>query len=283
MSDSKNLKVIALDFDGVVGDSVYECYVQSIKGFKDLGGKINDSKAVEEAFRKARPFVKIAEDYLVVLRLIESNPNIDFDEISQADFDTAKGKYKGEFPKFKERFMFYRKEMQSKSENDWFKLQKDFPNVVQNVNKLIDKGYKVVIATTKDKPSIVKLLKQYGCNIKEEDIVHKEIFDDKAKQIKFISLKYDVPVRKITFVDDMVEQVKIVKTTGAKTAMADWGYSTKAQRKEAEDLGIPLVEKENLYKKIVRVSGGPWERRFLWCLIIVLIILGLNAIGVINI
>jgi len=282
MADTEIPKVVAFDFDGVIGDSVYECYVQSIKAFGELGGKLKDSKEVESAFRKARPFVKVAEDYDVVLRMIESNPKIDFDEVKQKEFDGAKEKYKSDFAKFKEKFMANRKSMQTASEAQWFGLQKDFPSVVANVNKLISKGYKVVIATTKDKPSVVKLLKQYKCNIKDEDIISKEIFEDKGKQIKFISLKYDVPVGKITFVDDMVEQVKIVQKTGAKTAMADWGYSTKAQRKEAESLGVPVMKKEELYSKTVSISKGHWANGAFWLILIIIAIILLNYFGVIN-
>jgi phosphoglycolate phosphatase-like HAD superfamily hydrolase len=278
----KETKVIAFDFDGVIGDSVYECYVQSLKGFKDLGGKVTDSKDVEQTFRKARPFVKVAEDYVVVLRMIEANPKIDFDSVSQKEFDEAKNKYKEDFQKFKEKFMGYRTDMQKKDEVGWFKLQKDFPSVVSNVNKLIEKGYKVVIATTKEKGSIVKLLKQYKCNIKDEDIISKEIFEDKSKQIKFIALKYDVPKEKIVFIDDMIEQIKIVQKTGAQTAMADWGYSTKKQRDEARLEGVPMVEKEQLYNTLNEMAKDPTERLVIAILIFILALILLNAGGIIH-
>jgi phosphoglycolate phosphatase-like HAD superfamily hydrolase len=281
--EEKKTKLIAFDFDGVIGDSVYECYLQSIKGFKELGGKLTDTKEVEKSFRKARPFVKVAEDYDVVLRMIEANPKIDFDSVTQKDFENAKAKNKADYAKFKELFLANRKAMIAKSESDWFKTQADFPGVVKNINKLIDKGYKIVIATTKDKPSVAKLLKQYKSNIKEEDIVSKELFEDKAKQLKFISLKYDVPAKDILFVDDMVEQVKIVKTLGVPVVMADWGYSTKKQRDEAQMNGIPLVEKEALYNKVNEMTQDPWERTLIAIIIIIVIALILNYFGVIHI
>jgi phosphoglycolate phosphatase-like HAD superfamily hydrolase len=237
-------KIVAFDFDGVIGDSVYECYVQSLKAFKDLGGTVKDSKEVEKAFRKARPFVKIAEDYDAVLRMIEADKTIDFDKVSSSQFKAAQEKYKAEGAKFKDKFMAYRKDMQTKAEGEWFKLQGDFPGVVKVINGYIDKGVKMVVATTKDKASIAKLFKQYGCKIKEEDIVSRELFEDKRKQIKFISLKYDVPVNRIFFIDDMLEQVRLVEQTGAKTAMVSWGYSTEGHRKEAKESGIPVMEIE---------------------------------------
>ena len=42
--------VVAFDFDGVIGDSVYECYVQSMKAVKDLGFDIRSSQKIERAF-----------------------------------------------------------------------------------------------------------------------------------------------------------------------------------------------------------------------------------------
>lgn len=255
-------KIVVFDFDGVIGDSAYECYVQSIKALKDVGGKLEDSKKVEQKFRQARPFVKVAEDYDVVLRMIEKNPEINFDEITQADFEKAKGNFRQEFAKFKERFLASRKEMQLRDENAWYALQKDFPGVVKSLNRLAEK-FKVVIGTTKDRASTSKLLKFYGANIGEEDIVSKEIFDDKTKQMKYISIKYDVPLENLVFIDDMLEQLRPVVGIGVRPVMADWGYSTKAQKEIAIKEGIPLVGQENLAGQIERIVYGNRYEKFL--------------------
>lgn len=266
-------KIIVFDFDGVIGDSAYECYVQSIKAFGDVGGKLEDSKKAEQKFRQARPFVKVAEDYDVVLRMIEKNPEINFDEIAQADFEKAKGSFRQDFAKFKERFLASRKEMQAKDENAWYALQKDFPGVVKSINKLAEK-FKVVIGTTKDKASTAKLLKFYGANISEEDIVSKEIFDDKTKQMKYISIKYDMPLENLVFVDDMLEQLRPVVGIGVKPVMADWGYSTKAQKEIAMKEGIPLVGRENLAGQIERiVYGNRYEKLLVYLLLAIIAII----------
>ena len=266
-------KIIVFDFDGVIGDSAYECYVQSVKAFSDVGGKLEDSKKVEQKFRQARPFVKIAEDYDVVLRMIEKNPEINFDEIKQADFEKAKGNFKQDFVKFKERFLASRKEMQARDENAWYALQKDFPGVVKSMNKLAEK-FKVVIGTTKDKASTSKLLKFYGAKINEEDIVSKEIFDDKTKQMKYISIKYDVPLENLVFVDDMLEQLRPVVGIGVKPVMADWGYSTKAQKEIAMKEGITLVGQENLAGQIERiVYGNRYEKWLIYLLLAIVAII----------
>jgi len=273
-------KIVALDFDGVVSDSVYECYVMAMRAFKDLGGKLTESSEIEKEFKKARPLVKVAEDYYVILKMIEENPKIDFDSITSEKFSAEKGKHKQKFEEFNKKFYQNRSEMQKKDEKGWYKLLKEMPGVAKETKKIMKKK-KVVIATTRDRDSTAKLLKNYGIEIAPEDIVSKEVFPDKRDQLRLISVKYDVPIKNIVLVDDLLDQVKSVKGIGAKAAMADWGYSTPTQRKEAEEEGIPVIQKEDFSKQVMQILQNEYIKLLIYVLLAVLFLLILNKLNII--
>ena len=273
-------KIVALDFDGVVSDSVYECYVMAMKAFRDLGGKLTESSEIEKEFKKARSLVKVAEDYYVILKMIEENPKIDFDSITNEKFNAEKEKYKQKFEEFNKKFYQHRSEMQKKDEHGWYNLLREMPGVAKETKKIMKKK-KVVIATTRDRDSTAKLLKNYGIEIAPEDIVSKEVFPDKRDQLRVISVKYNVPIKNIILVDDLLDQVKSVKGIGAKAAMADWGYSTPTQRKEAKKEGIPVIQKEDFSKQVMQILQNEYIKLLIYVLLAVLFLLILNKLNII--
>jgi len=79
--------VLAFDFDGVICDSVYECYIQAIAAYKKIGFQIEPTKKLEKQFRECRPFVLHGEDYVAFFKIIEENPNADFSKMNQDEFE----------------------------------------------------------------------------------------------------------------------------------------------------------------------------------------------------
>jgi len=232
--------VVAFDFDGVIGDSVFECYVQSVKASKDLGGKLDYSSSIERAFREARPLITKAEHFFTIMRLIEQNPKISFGKIAQTQMNVEFAKDKEKFKPFLERFYANRKEMQTNQREKWVAPQKSFPNMRKFVST-VGKRNKLFIATTKDKTSVMELLKRYGISIPEQNIVSVEFSKSKAEQLKEIARRANTPVHKVLLIDDALEQMSAAKQAGAKRILYTPGYSTLAQRKAARKEKIPMV------------------------------------------
>lgn len=232
--------VVVLDFDGVIGDSVHECYIQSINAYHSLGGKLKDTPQTEAAFRAGRPLVTKAPHYFTILSMIESNPSIKFDFISQAQFNAKVAEHTQIGAEFEKKFMVTRKIMQANDPKGWLGLQKSFPRVVPFLIKLAKKN-QLFISTTKDTKSVIDLLRQYKLNIPSDRIYAKEISADKKVHLTQISEKTGVPLKKIVFVEDMPEQIRAVKQLGVRGILVPWGYSTKAQRTAARKQKIPLL------------------------------------------
>ena len=239
--NAANRGVVAIDFDGTISDTVFETYVQSLKAYQELGGKVKHSPVVEKQYRAARPLITKVEHLFSVWKLIEANPHINFNHIKQeqmnAEFmaDAERNKV------FSEKFYANRKHMQTQTPEKWVALNKSFPKIAEFI-KRARRYNDVYIATAKDKVSIMSLLKRYGIQIPEERIISVEFSKDKRLQLKEISRLSGKSLSKIVLVEDAIEQLKGAKEIGAKGLLYRRGYSTLAQKKEARKMGVAVVD-----------------------------------------
>ncbi len=234
-----NIKVLVFDLDGVIIDSVYECYITALKAFNRMGEVLEDTPGVWEESRKARVFVKIAEDYYLVLKAIKEKL-LDFDKITQEEFNQKNKEFLGnKGAEFKELFYQIRGDMQKENLDAWIKLHKLYPGVKQILEQLSNK-YKIVISTTKDKKSISAFRDCLG--IKCHDALDKDMGKDKRIHIRTILEKYKVKPEEVLFIDDILEHILKVKETGVNIIMASWGYSNRQQREEAREKGISILD-----------------------------------------
>ena len=240
MSASKR-GVVAFDFDGTISDTVLETYIQSLKAYTDLGGKLKHTPVLEKQYRTARPLITKTEHLYTVLRLIDANPQINFNHITQeqmnAQFKADAEKYKA----FLEKFYAHRKQMQEKTPKEWIALSKSFPKIAEFI-KRVRKYNDVYIATAKDRASVIQLLKIYKIDIPQERIVAVDFSKDKRLQLKEIARISGKPLNKIVLIEDAVEQLKGAKEIGAKGLLYRRGYSTLGQKKEAHKMGMAIVD-----------------------------------------
>ncbi len=241
--------VVAFDFDGVIGDSAGECFVQSVKAFSEIDKRDMSSKTIKHKFLEGRPLITKVEHLFTVMRLIQENPKIKFNRVTQRQFDTEYQKDTVKAAEFGKRFYFHREQMKKISPKEWVALTKSFPKIAKFIAK-VQKTNQVFIATTKDKKSTAELLATYGIKIPESHIIAKEFSKDKKIQIKEIARKAGVQPNKIVLIEDAVKQIKDVKQVGTKSLLVRWGYSTKGQRKQAKKDGIPIIKKANVFGRM---------------------------------
>jgi len=247
--------VVAVDFDGVLGDSVYECYVQSLKACKDIGLPLTHSSVLEKQFREARPLITKGEHFFSVMKMIHENPKINFNNVTQNQMNEAFKRDAEASKGFLERFYAHRKEMQATNPKGWVALNRSFPRVAKMM-KGLSRRNEVYIATTKDKKSVMELLARYGIHVPEARIISVEFSKDKRVQLAEISKRSGKPMKSIVLVEDALEQVKAARSVGAKAVLAPWGYSTLKQRAEARKLQkVPLIRATKRdVRRISRIS-----------------------------
>jgi beta-phosphoglucomutase-like phosphatase (HAD superfamily) len=70
-------RVLALDFDGVIWDSAGECFEVGWRAYKELFGVDMSGQANRQRFLAGRPLARTGHDFFIILRLMESQPDLD--------------------------------------------------------------------------------------------------------------------------------------------------------------------------------------------------------------
>jgi HAD superfamily hydrolase (TIGR01509 family) len=240
-ANSEKRGVVAFDVDGTIGDTAHECYIQTMKTWPDIGGKVKPSPKVEKQFLEARPLITKREHFFTVMRLIDENPNINFNNLTQEQMNAGFAKDVEHAKAFSEQYMVHRNEMIRTDPIRWARLNKSFPKIAEFI-KQVRRNNEVYIATTKDRKSTIELLARYGIRISDDHVLAVDFSKDKREQLKEISRRSGKPLSKIVLVEDSIEQIKAARSIGAKAVLYKRGYSTLAQKKEARKSRVPLVD-----------------------------------------
>ena len=238
--------VIALDFDGLIVDSIRESFIQSVRTHKSMGGKVPESRAMEKRFRQGKPLTSGNDTYFTLMRLIAQRPLINFKKMTQEQFDAEFRREDSEkLKKFSALFSKNRKEMHKKNLKQWFALHKTFPGVKRWIQGLQRKN-SVWITTGKDKESVLKLLERAGIKISENQILSRDIANgnkSKGELLRLVAERERVPIGNVLLIDDAMSYLKEAKEIGAEAALAKWGYSTRKQQRELRREGIPGIRR----------------------------------------
>jgi len=255
------LKILALDFDGVIVDSVLDSlfighnaylrlYGQGKK--KYFGGELFTFENWEEIKKKyhqeikyyhtLRPYIRGATDYGLIQKLMEEKKVIK----SQREFDNYRKTAVFDFASYEKEFYQERERLQEINYRAWFNLEPPYPKIIEGMKKLLEEGTKIVIATSNRRKAIARSFtpEYFGFNINPEDILDKRFGEDKSEQMKQIVKLYNIKFEEIYFVDDQVSHLIQTRPLGIKVVLAGWSYATDIQKEEAREQNIPLIERE---------------------------------------
>ncbi len=245
----RKVQLIALDFDGTLWQSVHECYVITVEAFQKLRWPLPAVSDLENRFTRGRFFVRVGEEFVLLMHWISEHPDRDPATMSESEEEALRKRSDGR-ALFEQMFYQLRKEWQEKHFEKWCALQHPYPGILEQV-KILEKHFdKVVIATTKYADSVKRLLSTQGISL---EVIGKENTVDKMKQMSLIASTYKKPFHQIVFVDDLLDQVRSVKSLGAKVALASWGYSSSQQKDEARKIGIPILELDHMAEMLIKL------------------------------
>lgn len=227
---------LALDFDGVFWDSVGECYATARRAWHELHGEALPE--CERAFRSGRWLARVGSDFAVLLRLAAAHPEGDLSQFPRAEWEERK-RTCPDGQRFEQAFYRLREEARTQDFSSWAALQGPYPGFVAELPALRDAFGDPAIATTKDAASVEALLAPLGLSL---IVLGREFSTDKRLQIGRLCDSWGVAPDQIWFVDDLLDNLRPVQETGARVALAAWGYNTPDERQEAEREGIPVLE-----------------------------------------
>lgn len=263
------MKILALDFDGVIVDSAIDSLFVGHNAYlrlygpgekKYFGGKLftfenwdETKKQYQEEikyYRTLRPYIRGATDYGLIQKLIEEDKFIK----NQEEFDNYRKTVKFNFETYEKEFYKERERLQNIHYRAWFNLEPPYPKVIEGIKKLLEEGAKIVIATANRRKAITRSFapEYFGFTIKPEDILDKRFGEDKSEQMRQIVKLYEVEFKNIYFVDDQVSHLIQTKQLEVKVFLAGWSYATDIQKEEARKQKIPIIEREEEFYPIVR-------------------------------
>ena len=265
------MQILALDFDGVIVDSVLDSLFVGHNAYlrlygpgekKYFGGELFTFENWEETkkqyqeeikyYRTLRPYIRGATDYGLIQKIIEENKSIK----NQEEFDNYRKAVEFNFEAYEKEFYKERERLQNTNYRAWFNLEPPYSKVTAGIKKLLEEETKIVIATANRRKAIARTFtpEYFGFTIKPEDILDRRFGEDKSEQMKHIVKLYNVKFEEIYFVDDQVNHLIQTRPLGVKVLLAGWSYATDIQKEEALKQKIPIIEREEDFYKIVKNS-----------------------------
>lgn len=234
---------MALDFDGVISDSIQECLVTAFNAYAEFRGlsdfrtdleKFSDTEI--QRFRESRVFIRRGEDYVYLLQAANEKITIS----SQNQFDEYLQEHELIREKYRTLFYGYRKRLQGENPEKWLALNPLYPGMATFLNKFNDLDM-VFIVTTKDLLSVELILSSHGITLAPENMYQATRVYRKPQILQEIIQKRHITPQQLHFIDDHVATVlEVSENTEVNCSCADWGYNTFAQRSELTDHQIPV-------------------------------------------
>ena len=163
-------KILALDFDGVICDSIKECMLVSYYAYNNelSHPKLDISiinPTLQKKFKKYRYLVGPAKNYYFLWKILldKSSSNI------ERGYHRIKKNKAGMEKKFIERFYDLREEVRTKEFDKWVSFNPFYPKMNEFLNSTININ-NLYIVTTKDAQSVFDLLHINNIKINKKKI-----------------------------------------------------------------------------------------------------------------
>ncbi len=267
------MKVLAVDFDGVISDSAlkslfvshnaYCCYFgPEVK--KNFGGecftfenwermKKEYSREIEK-YRQIRSYIELSCDFFVMIKIIEEQIEVS----NQKEFAEIRNTMDFDYHFFHDLFFQEKERWQEKDFKKWFFLSPVFRDVITGIKKFLAEDKKVVIATSNLGKAIHPAFHPdyLGFHIEMKDIFDKNYGKNKSDHMKAIAEQYDVEFGDIYFIDDQLSYLEDTQLLGVNVFLAGWGYCTEDHKKIAQEKNITVIEKENDFYPVIKKHLG---------------------------
>jgi len=222
MNNYFNDTVYILDFDGVICDSIDECMLNSYNTFNDANiVNINDlPKNYRNYFYKYRYHVRPAKEYYILCKTCDHNVNL-----SRYKFDEYKKLFENEMLEYESKFFQNRCDLK-RNILLWLSYHKIYEHASKFITSITNR---IFILTTKDYDSVKMLAHHFGYFNKVEEIISREISDDKEKLFDYLFNKHESLLNntRVVFVDDNEFHLESVSKFPIDLYFAKWGYAKK--------------------------------------------------------
>lgn len=264
------MRVLALDFDGVICDSAREAFLVALRTYATfrpdspllaevrsrLGSLEADPRSdpAYAAFLDLLPLGNRAEDFGVALLAIEEGARVS----DQEQYDEFYGRQDdGWRRRFHRRFYEQRAALRDDHRRAWLDLHSVYEPLPEILSRLAD-DYHLAIATAKDAASVRILLEEFGVArlFGPGAVLDKETGVEKTDHLRHLQATLGVDFAAITFLEDKVKHLQRAAALGVRPVLAGWGYGTPREKEVARRAGIPVARLDDLERLLTSGSAS---------------------------
>ena len=254
------MKLLALDFDGVISDSAREAFAVARRTYLALRPDSTlfgvDREVLYAGFLALMPLGNRAEDYATALAAIEAGAELP----DQAAYDRFRAAQDPDWlGAFHARFYAVREELSETDRAAWLATLRPYPRFVALLRRRSG-ACEYAIATSKDRRSVGILLAHYGIAdlFAPELVLDKEAGTSKATHLRRLAQARGLDWGEITFLDDKVNHLDHVAPLGVRCALAAWGYNGPREHREARARGYLVCTLDDAEQQLFGVpEAGP--------------------------
>jgi hypothetical protein len=231
--------LLFLDFDGVICDSIEECFYSSAIAYyaRERGAEVPAfDDAYRAAYRAHRPFVRNGEDYLLIHGLLASGEP----RASQAEYDIVRRQAGPELlERYLELFTATRRDLLANERAHWISLNPVYPFMCALLPKLGERDGAFILSTKK-KEFIVEILASCAVSWRSERII---AMQDRPKLDVISDLLGETRSPSAIFIDDQIEHLGGPSDPRIDRYLALWGYALPGAKADGVvDLGAAAAE-----------------------------------------
>lgn len=233
------MKLLVLDFDGVLSDSARESFEVALRTYRALGPSTaffdRDPAALYSDFLELMPLGNRSEDFAIALRALESGVPLP----DQESYDRYRaGLDESHLRRFHDRFYKERVSFSTESPDRWHTLLAPYPRFLEILRSRAG-ACPYSIATAKDRGSVFALLRRYGIDdlFPEERVLDKETGVSKVEHHRWLAERTGIAFEEMVFIDDKVNHLDDVGTLGVCGILAAWGYNGPREHRVARAHG----------------------------------------------
>ena len=234
-------KFLALDFDGVICNSVYEGLQSAWRVCRDIWGGTGDGPAPEVAasYVRLRPALEVGWEFPVMLRaILEGIP----EDALLREFQT---KWRSRILEehhlsavdLAARFDTTRDAWIQKDLASWLGCQDLYPGIANRLKSLLQGDVQVFVITTKESRYAHLIMERSGVALPADRVWGKERDRPKADLLRVLRQEGGADYGDIWFVEDRLKTLRSVQQQADLGAvglfLATWGYTTPAEQAEA--------------------------------------------------
>jgi len=243
-----SIRLLALDFDGVIVDSVLECAVVAYNGYQAFQGLVTRINSPQEIpadklskFRSMRPYIRSGEDYLYLFQALDEDITIS----GQAAFDKFHDTHLDRKESYYQLFYAEREALMISDNENWIALNPPYDGMIDYLQS-IKPNLILHIVSTKASKYISEILDYNGIRLSVEQIHQAGRGFSKADIINLLLQENQLYPGETAFVDDHPDTVLKVSETGVVCYLANWGYNNVGQRQFIMDNDIPVIDLHKL-------------------------------------